>query len=99
MIYFSIRKLLKVPPKSYELMVLFTPFFFSRFCTGNVKYIYIGRILLVMNVSIFKFAVWVLVEWEVVRGKVILHGNSSLMLKIVVTRDIRLIHKYYPIPR
>lgn len=33
--------------------------------------------------SIFKFADWMLVRWEVRRRKMILHRNSSLVLKIV----------------
>lgn len=79
-------------------MVLFTNFFFFSGSTLLTLNVHIGRTLLVMNISIFfNLAVWVLVEWEVVRGKVILHGNSSLMLKIVVNGDLRLIHKYYPI--
>lgn len=51
-----------------------------------------------MNPSIFKFAVRMLVGWEAGKGNVILHGNSSLILKIVINGDIRSIHKYYPMP-
>lgn len=36
--------------------------------------------------------------WEAGKGKVVLRGNSFLMLKIVINGDIRLIHKYYPMP-
>lgn len=36
--------------------------------------------------------------WEAGKGKMVLRGNSFLMLKIVINGDIRLIHKYYPMP-
>lgn len=40
--------------------------------------IHTGRLLLAVNLSIFKFAVVrLLVGWEAGKGKVILHGNSS----------------------
>lgn len=51
-----------------------------------------------MNLSIFKFAVRMLVGWEAGKGNVILHGNSSLILKIVINGDTRLINRYYPMP-
>lgn len=45
--------------------------------------------------SIFKFADWMLVGWEVRRRKMILHRNLSLVLKIV-KGIIWLIHKCCP---
>lgn len=61
-------------------MVLLTNFFSdSVLVTLNI---HIGRMLLIMNIHVFKFAVWMWVGWEV--EKVILHGNSSPVLKIIV---------------
>lgn len=54
--------------------------------------------VLALNLGTFKFAAWMLGGWEAGKGKVILRGNSFLMLKIVINGDIRLIHKYYPMP-
>lgn len=63
-----------------------TKFFFRGFSILVVLNIHTGRIFLAMNIHIFKFAVWMLVEWEVGRQKVILPRNLTLMLKIV-SRD------------
>lgn len=82
-VYFNIQCSRKYPHSLNELVVLLSNFFSGSVLVTNI---HIVRMLLIMNISVFKFAVWMWVGWEV--GKVILHGNSSPVLKIIVNGNI-----------